>query len=312
VTLDPCDVGTLYLCVSSFLVDDVPGIYKSTDAGSSWTKVGPLDEPIHIRIDPKDAKHLVAADGVRGATQGFWVSRDGGETWKMPDGFDALKTQLYQYDVYDVAVDPADFDHVLLTSHSPWNGYNAPYDASWNDDSGILESKDGGDTWTLHRPKPGWGHGDGIWFLADSNRWLFGSQSGGFWRTTDGGGSFDQVVSNNNMQHGGGGVFLSKSGAIYAGGTPNLMRSKDQGASWTMLGPSAGYNSVIGDGKNLYTGLIFGPGFITATEADDTTWTAYPNGPALGSGPFEMAFDEANGIVYAGNWSEGVWALKVK
>jgi hypothetical protein len=30
------------------------------------------------------------------------------------------------------------------------------------------------------------------------------------------------------------------------------------------------------------------------------------------SGPFEMTFDSANAIVYAGNWNEGLWALKVK
>jgi hypothetical protein len=314
ITLDPCSVATLYLSVSSFDVKGgKPGVYKSVDAGSTWTKVGNLDEPIHIRVDPKDPNHLVAADGVRGGTQGFWVSRDGGNTWTMPPGFDALKSTLYQYDVYDVAADPADFDHLLVTSHSPWNGYNAPYNSQWGDNSGVLESKDGGASWTLRGPVQGWSHGNGVWFLSDSNTWLFGSQADGFWRTSDGGVHWMQVVSGNNMQHGGGGIFRTTSGVVYAGGTPHLMRSRDDGVTWdAMLGPSAGFNSIIGDGKLLYTAPVFGPGFITAPEADDTTWTAYAGGPSLTSGPFEMAFDAANGNLYAGNWSAGVWALKVK
>jgi hypothetical protein len=315
ITLDPCNAGTLYLSVSSFdLAGGHPGVYKSIDAGASWNKVGQLDEPIRIRVDPGDPTHLVAADGVRGGTMGFWVSHDGGETWIMPAGFDALKTQLFQLDVYDVAVDPADFDHALVTSHSPWNGYNAPFNAAWGaNDSGILETTDGGTTWALRGPVSGWSHGNGIWFLDDSKSWLFGSQSDGFWRTTDGGLSFTLVVQGNNMQHGGGGVYRTKSGTYYTAGTPHVMRSTDSGATWTMLAPSSGYNSIFGDGALLYTAPVYpaamGPTFLKATEADDTTWTAF--GPTLISGPFEMAFDAANRILYAANWNAGLWALKV-
>jgi len=324
ITIDPCNPGTLYLSVSSFdVAGGKPGVYKSTDAGSTWKIVGKLDEPIHVRVNPKDPNHLYAADGVRGATQGIWVSHDGGNSWTLPAGFSAITPKIFQMDVYDVAADPADFHHVLVTSHSPWGG-------QYGDDSGVIESKDGGATWTVLTPNKGWGHGNGIWFLSDSNTWLFGSQGDGFWRTSDGGVTWKQVVPTacnpecnvgNNMQHGGGGVYRSPSGSIYGGGTPHLMRSKDDGLTWTLLAPYTGYNTVIGDGTNLYTAPnqtpgALGPGFITAPEANDTTWTAYPGGPALSngggaSGPFEMAFDAANRIVYAGCWSAGVWALKV-
>src|SRR5262245_62000950 len=44
ITIDPCDSGTLYLSVSSFDVEGGnPGIYKTTNGGSSWEKVGQLD-----------------------------------------------------------------------------------------------------------------------------------------------------------------------------------------------------------------------------------------------------------------------------
>jgi len=314
ITLDPCQAGTLYLSVSSFDVQNgKPGIYKSVDGGSSWKLSGALDEPIHVRVNPKDPQNLVAVDGVRGGTQGFWVSHDGGASWVVPDGFAALKTQLFQVDCYDVAVDPADFNHNLVTSHSPWNGYNSPFNASWDGDSGILETKDGGATWSLHGPIKGWSHGNGVWFLGNSSTWLFGSQDGGFWRTSDGGNNFTQVVKDNNMQHGGGGLYKSASGVLYAAGTPHLMRSADDGVTWdATLGPYAGFNSVIGDGTHLYTAPVFGPKLLVADEADGANWTEYPAAPMLGSGPFEMAYDGANHIVYAGMWSSGVWALKVE
>jgi hypothetical protein len=313
IALDPCDSGTLYLSVSSFNVETgFPGVYKTTDGGATWRKVGLLDEPIHIRVDPRDHLHLVAVDGVRGGTEGFWVSRDGGESWVSPAGFLALKDRVFQYDTYDVAVDPFDFDHALVTSHSPWNGYNAPYDPSWGGDSGILETKDGGDTWTLRGPLPGWGPGNGVWFLDDSDTWLFGSQSHGFFRTTNGGESFQEVASDVGMAHGGGGVYRTSSGTWYAAAVPHLMRSTDGGASWEQtLGPNAYFNTVIGDGTTLYAnpnGRV-----ITSPESDGTTWTeSLATDAQFGAGAFEMVYDDTNGIVYGGMWGGGVRALRVR
>jgi hypothetical protein len=314
ITIDPSDPNVLYLGVCSFdPAGGGAGLYKSRDAGGSWSKVGTLDEPIHVRVDPHDPAHLYAADGVRGGTMGFWVSHDGGESWTTPPGFAALSDQLFQLDVYDVAADPSDFAHVLVTSHSPWDGFGAGDKAKWNnDDSGVLESKDGGNSWVLHQPERGWSHGNGVWFLGDRDTWLFGSQADGFWRTSDGGNRWTQVVADNNMQHGGGGLYRSPSGTLFAGGVPHLMQSRDNGSTWTMLGPYAGFNFVSGDGKRLYTAPVFGPEFLTATEDDSATWSAYAGGPQLSGGPFEMAFDSVNRILYSANWTAGLWALKVE
>ena len=88
VTLDPAHPSTIYLCVCAYDVEK-GGLFKTTDGGATWARIGKLDEPLHLAVDPKDSKHLYCVDGVRGATEGFWVSNDGGDTWTSPPGFKA-------------------------------------------------------------------------------------------------------------------------------------------------------------------------------------------------------------------------------
>ena len=108
--------------------------------------------PLHVRIDPNDSNHLYAGDGVRGSSPGFFVSTDGGINFVKPQGFvDALKAaSIGTDDIYEVAADPSDFKHLLLSFHSAW-GWT---DTKWNMDAGVLESKDGGTTWIVHEPRP--------------------------------------------------------------------------------------------------------------------------------------------------------------
>ncbi len=63
VTLDPAHPSTIYLCVCAYDVDK-GGLFKTTDGGSTWARIGKLDEPLHLTVDPKDSKHLYCVDGV--------------------------------------------------------------------------------------------------------------------------------------------------------------------------------------------------------------------------------------------------------
>jgi hypothetical protein len=315
MAIDPCNPAVLYLCAAS-LNPSVghPGVYKTTDAGGTWRKVGQLDTPLHVRVDPKNPNHLYANDGVWGSTQGFWVSNDGGETWTTPQGFkDVQKTAgLFAYDTYDVVADPSDFRHVLLSFHSAW-GWT---DTKWDTNAGVLESTDGGETWIVHDPQPGWGAGHAINFLyrpdlgiGDSKTWLLGAQGPGLFRTSDAGATWTKV-SDLGIQHGGGTIYYTKTGVLYASGAAENQRSTDNGLTWTKVGPGQGFNGIIGDGTRLYTGRCFGPApFLTSAENDGTTWTDY-NAQKFGSGPFELGYDSINGIVYSASWGAGMWALK--
>jgi hypothetical protein len=310
IHVDPCNAAVLYLTTDS------EGMWRSTDAGAHWARLGDLPDPVSpgvMEIDPGDPMHMYAIGGVRGASLGFWISRDGGNTWKQPAGFTAQANNSvggWVNDAYDCKADPNDFNHVLVTFHSGWEGKG---------DAGVLESKDGGDSWIRHLPMSGWGAGHSIFFLRDSGTWLLGTQSGGYFRTANAGVSWTKV-SDHLMQHGGVGAFYSKTGALYVGAVSQILRSTDNGLTFDPVGPSSqdGYYAVIGDGSSLYaqvgntgansTGT--GQPYITSRETDGTVWTSY-NSQTFSGGPYRMAFDEVKRIVYSANWNDGVWALEV-
>ncbi|HEV8244621.1 MAG TPA: hypothetical protein VGP93_02505, partial [Polyangiaceae bacterium] len=318
LVLDPCDMKTLYWGNTPFTEAD-GALYKTTNAGADWSKIGQLDMPLHTRVDPRDSQHLYAGDGVRGGTLGFWISTDGGGSWTKPQGYTDTGTTgaAFIEDVYDVAIDPSDFDHVLVSSHSAW-GWT---DSKWNTDAGVLESKDGGKSWTMHDPEPGWGAGHSIDFLynpaqgiGNADTWILGTQGDGQWRTTDAGATWTKVTDH-NIFHGGGETYYSKTGVLYATSGDGLLRSENNGESFDLISNAGNGNTgVWGDGNLLYTAPAYGFGaqaFRTSPEDDGLTWTTGTQ-TFDGSGPFEMAFDAANGILYASMWFQGVWALKVE
>jgi MYXO-CTERM domain-containing protein len=269
--------------------------------------------PLHIRIDPNDSSHIYAGDGVRGNTTGFWISHDAGANFVKPAGYvsAASGAGINADDVYDVAVDPTDFNHVLVSFHSAWAWGSVKY----GNDAGVMESKDGGTTWTIHDPVAGWGAGHAVKFLYDpargignSQTWLLGTQGDGFWRTTNSVGAWSKV-SDNVITHGGGTVYYASSKLLYASGT--TMRSSDNGVTWTNVGPNSTW-CVYGDGTTLYTGKSFGANqpYYVSLETDGVAWNTY-NSTNFPDGPYEMAYDAVNGIMYSSNWSSGLWALKV-
>ena len=122
-----------------------PGPGSAIPAMTGNTTTSYIDSPLRVAVDPCDSNHLYSTQGVRGSMQGFWVSHDGGKTWAWPKGFiDIVKTTTH--DVTTLAVDPANFAHILVGSHSPWVGQSG---------AGIIESKDGGETFTTSKPASG-------------------------------------------------------------------------------------------------------------------------------------------------------------
>lgn len=166
---------------------------------------------------------------------------------------------------------------------------------------------------------PGWGAGHSIWFVGDSQSWLLGTQSDGYWRTGDGGESWTQVIDL-DMQHGGVDAYYAKTGVLYVGALGQILRSEDDGITFDLVGPatSDGYYSIVGDGTLLYAQLgntgsnTSGPQpFVVSAEDDGFEWTVF-NEQTFSDGPYRMEHDPVNGIVYAASWNEGVWALATR
>lgn len=304
IDIDPTQPLTLYASL------DEQGVWKTTDGGTTWKKLGDLDSPLRIAVDPCDARHLYATEGVRGDKMGFWVSKDGGASWARPAGFEKILPTATE-DITTLAVDPENFSHILLGSHSPWPD---------QDGAGVLESIDFGETWTKHGPAGGFQAGSiGIGFGSNSQTWIVNGDESGTWRTTDGGATWKQV-SELSGTHGGSELYRDNSGALFLGGFGSPYKSTDDGATWASVGeglPFSYYLSVGGDGKNLYTGPSFpaadsmnDQAIFTSAEGDGTTWKE-AGSQRFDNGPYRTRFDKVHGILYTANWQAGVWALKV-
>jgi len=122
------------------------GVYKSADAGKTWTHLG-LDETHHIgkiAVDPKNPNNVfVAAIGKMYAAnkeRGVFRSRDGGRSWQKVLGDENVGAA-------EVVIDPSNSQIVYAglwnTRRPPWFTY-APTNGPGG---GIFKSTDGGSTW---------------------------------------------------------------------------------------------------------------------------------------------------------------------
>ncbi len=122
------------------------GVYRSTDAGKSWTHLG-LERTRNIgkvRVHPADADtvYVAALGHAHGANteRGVFRSRDGGKTWKR------ILYRDERSGAIDLTIDPNN-PRILYATF--WEAIRRPWElVSGGPGSGIFRSNDGGDTWT--------------------------------------------------------------------------------------------------------------------------------------------------------------------
>ena len=253
------------------------GVYKTTDAGRSWSHLG-LDDTQHIgkiAVDPKNANVLfVAAIGhlyAPNPERGVFRSRDGAKSWQKV---------LFKNDnlgAVDVVIDPTDSRIVYAclwnTRRPPWYTYQP----SNGPGGGLFKSTDGGTTWhqlTNGLPKEGIGR-SGIAVAASNPRRLYAvidnllndpaapapaaaatpagpggrgappvARQGGFFRSDDAGATWTRLSSDQALW--GRGWYFEKLAVdpknAYIVYVPNVAvsRSKDGGKTWDVMRGSPG------------------------------------------------------------------------
>jgi len=121
------------------------GMYKSTDAGKTWTHLGLRDTQQigRVEVDPKNPNRIfVAALGHPygpNEERGIFRSTDGGQT------FQKILYRDENTGGKDVDIDPSDPNIVYAVMYE---GRQGPWEnAAWSGTGGIFKSTDGGSTW---------------------------------------------------------------------------------------------------------------------------------------------------------------------
>jgi photosystem II stability/assembly factor-like uncharacterized protein len=245
------------------------GMYKSTNAGKSWKKIGleKADAISTIQIHPKNHDIVfVSAMGNpfgKNPERGIYRTKDGGKNWQL------VLSKNDSTGAADVKIDPSNPDVVYA---SLWQGFrNGFMMSSGGINCGLYKSTDGGDSWTLLSHNPGLPTGllgkIGIAVSpVNSNRvWAMieNIEKGGLYRSDDGGETWQLMNEDKNLRQRPWYYSMIHADPTNADGlivtNVNIWRTKDAGKSFSRIqvghgdthdvwwNPSNSENFIVGD-----------------------------------------------------------------
>jgi photosystem II stability/assembly factor-like uncharacterized protein len=265
------------------------GMYRSTDGGKTWSRIGLADagQIARIMVDPRDPDRLYVA--VLGhafgpnATRGVFRSSDGGTTWQKI---------LFQSDsagAIDLVLDPSN-PRVLYAAL--WQAQRTPWSfTSGGTYSGLYKSTDGGDSWTDLTRKKGMPAGViGRIGVAvsyhDPNRvWaLVEAKEGGLFRSDDGGETWRRTSDDHDIRQRAwyfSNVYADPGNddAVWVLNT-SLLKSVDGGREFKPVRGSHGdHHALWIDPRNADRLVNGNDGGATVSLDGGATWSAEANQP---------------------------------
>jgi photosystem II stability/assembly factor-like uncharacterized protein len=266
------------------------GVYKSSDAGKTWKKVG-LDLTQHISriiIHPQnpDLVYVAAQGALYGKTQdrGIYLTRDGGVTW----------TKILYVDEKTGCSDLSmDRNNPLILYAAMWEHGRLPWKViSGGPGSGLYKSVDGGVKWEkIHNGLPkelgkmsisvSGANSDKVYALIESDS---DKEQGGLFVSNNGGKSWEKVSSDHRLMQRAWyyiEVFADpqNENMVYVMSAPAL-RSFDGGKTWEGIeGPHGDYHDLWINPLNPKNMVLADDGGAGITFNRGKTWSTQANMP---------------------------------
>jgi hypothetical protein len=310
--LDPTRAGTIYVG------SDHAGLWKSTDCGSTWTKLNTgrsasiIDGGIlwNLAVDPQDPKvmYISAFNSGDGDLQ---RSVDGGANFDTlwPKGSPVPMNAEYNTN-QSFTMDPADHTHLLSTIHANCKdptstAANRPYNVGC-----LAESKDAGATWRIVKgPTNGWTEG-ATPLIFGATKIAYATTQNGVWYSANGGSTWEKLPVNGSSDA----SFVGADGYRYGGSDYGINYVSPDGHTWRRLDGSPNGFAVVGDGTRLFTAVRFPSSdqpYYTAMAADPTKWTAFKS-PSMRQGAVGLRYDTDHRLLYSANQGSGLWRMVTK
>ncbi|HEY5425749.1 MAG TPA: hypothetical protein VIJ77_04290, partial [Candidatus Tumulicola sp.] len=312
--------------------DTGDGIYKSGDAGATWTYAGLRDTRMTsaLAVDPRNANVVYAASMGHvfkpNAERGIFKTTDGGKTWRK---------------VLFVNADTGGID-LAMNPHAPnelyasmWQAQREPWKlTSGGPGSGLYKTTDGGAHWKNISKNPGFARGIlgkmGISVAAGNPRVVYAmvqAHEGGVFRSTNGGATWKRVNAEMKLRQR---AFYymaisadpTNSLVAYVPQVDGVFKTVDGGKTWKTITDPGDHHIIWINPHNPRILLDGNDGGATVSVNGGETWSSENNQPtgqyyhvaiddrfpfhvfgaAQDEGAFEGPSATTNGSIGLGEW----------